>query len=393
MCRLKYHFTPPKGWINDPNGLICVDGVYHLFYQHYPESTQWGPMHWGHAISRNLLTWEHLPIALFPTDEEYIFSGSAILDIENISGLGKGKAPLLLFYTSHNPKTGEQQQSMAYSLDYVNFIKYEGNPIIGNLQNDGNYRPDFRDPKVFPNKIKGGFSMALACGKSIRFYHSRDFFHWECTGEFYPDMNGRTGICECPDVWEMDGISVLTLSIVFPATDTKEEGHLMQYYVGEFQGDTFVSTQKRDESMVLDHGKDNYACVTFGNCPEVLMLGWGEDWNAARVNQAVDYFGKMTLARRLSLINTGKAFYIKQEPVTGALISKDDLCQGSLESGEKLVLFGNLMVENKQEYLEINQCKIPRCISGNSQIIAVKDQSYYEIFADGGLIAYSVEMK
>jgi len=125
----KYHFTPPKGWTNDPNGLVYINGVYHLFYQHYPHDIVWGPMHWGHAVSTDLLHWEHKPIAIYPTEEEYIFSGSCVYDKENVSGLGtKEQPPLVAFYTAHNPVTGEEQQSIAYSTDFEIFTKYAGNP-------------------------------------------------------------------------------------------------------------------------------------------------------------------------------------------------------------------------------------------------------------------------
>ena len=135
MNRPNFHFTPPKGWMNDPNGMVYMDGEYHLFYQHYPDDIVWGPMHWGHAISRDLLHWEHKKIALCPDELGYIFSGSCIYDKENCSGLGtKETPPLLAFFTHHDPKSGRQQQSIAYSLDKEHFIKYEGNPVIANIE-------------------------------------------------------------------------------------------------------------------------------------------------------------------------------------------------------------------------------------------------------------------
>ena len=135
MKRPQYHFTPKKGWINDPNGMVYIDGEYHLFYQHYPDDIVWGPMHWGHAVSNDLLQWEHKDIALYPDELGYIFSGSCIYDKENVSGLGtKDNPPLIAFFTHHDPENGRQQQSIAYSLDKEHFIKYEGNPIITNAK-------------------------------------------------------------------------------------------------------------------------------------------------------------------------------------------------------------------------------------------------------------------
>lgn len=162
------HFTPQRGWINDPNGLIYADGEYHMFYQYYPYDTKWGPMHWGHAVSRDLLTWKHLPVALYPTESEYVFSGSAMIDRENIMGFKNGeKAPMLLFYTSHNPETGEQMQSMAYSTDYVHFEKYKGNPILKNHIGEAGYKRIFVTRRCF----------VIRCGAALEWCLQQDA-HW-----------------------------------------------------------------------------------------------------------------------------------------------------------------------------------------------------------------------
>lgn len=150
--RPQFHFSPQKGWMNDPNGLIYHAGEYHLFYQHYPDSTVWGPMHWGHAVSTDLTHWQHLPIALYPDSLGYIFSGSAVLDSANTSGFGKGNAaPMVAIFTYHNiawEKAGRkdrESQGIAYSLDKGRtWTKYANNPV---LKNQGDV--DFRDPKVF----------------------------------------------------------------------------------------------------------------------------------------------------------------------------------------------------------------------------------------------------
>ena len=118
------HFTPQANWMNDPNGMVFYNNQYHLFYQYYPDSTVWGPMHWGHATSTDLVHWQHQPIALYPDSLGYIFSGSAVVDTNNMSGFGKdGKIPLVAIYTSHDTagekagKINYQNQSIAYSLD------------------------------------------------------------------------------------------------------------------------------------------------------------------------------------------------------------------------------------------------------------------------------------
>src|SRR5882757_9023564 len=134
--RPQLHFSPREKWTNDPNGLVYYQGVYHLFFQYYPGDIIWGPMHWGHAVSRDLFHWRQQPIALYPDSLGYIFSGSAVVDSENTSGFGQiGKPPLVAIFTHHDPageKKGSvdyQNQSLAYSLDKGNtWIKYKGNP-------------------------------------------------------------------------------------------------------------------------------------------------------------------------------------------------------------------------------------------------------------------------
>src|SRR5690349_18205013 len=149
--RPQIHFSPKKGWMNDPNGMVYHNGTYHLFFQYYPDKTVWGPMHWGHATSKDLVRWQEQPIALFPDTLGYIFSGSAVLDVNNTSGFGKnGKAPLVAIFTHHSMeaekanKVEDEVQSLAYSLDDgKTWTKYAGNPV---LKNPG--IEDFRDPKV-----------------------------------------------------------------------------------------------------------------------------------------------------------------------------------------------------------------------------------------------------
>ena len=186
--RPRMHFSPKEKWMNDPNGMVYHKGVYHLFYQYYPDSTVWGPMHWGHAVSKNMVKWKHRPIALFPDSLGYIFSGSAVVDVSNTSGFGKNsKAPLVAIFTHHDPK-GEkekrndfQYQSLAYSNDDgKTWIKYAGNPV---LKNPG--ITDFRDPKViwFENDKK--WIMTLAVKDRIFFYSSPNLKDWAKENTFH----------------------------------------------------------------------------------------------------------------------------------------------------------------------------------------------------------------
>ncbi len=320
------HFTPEKNWANDPNGLVYIDGTYHLFFQHYPEAMSWGPMHWGHAVSEDLIHWEELPIAIYPDELGVIFSGSCVYDKENVSGLGtkdipmlgvKGKAPLIAMYTSHYMEIvdGErkscERQSIAYSTDYVHFEKYYGNPVIPNTG-----QKDFRDPKVFYNPVRGCYSVVIASGPCVSFYASKDLKHWELTGIFEPGKNGFGGTCECPDCFPVtaaDGTEkwVLIVSIIVPNDQVDENGgtynrlpHITQYYVGEFDGDTFIDTEKADMPLLVDYGTDNYAAVSFQNLEERVMIGWADNWSYARVEPTEDFRGAMTLGRKLSLVQT-----------------------------------------------------------------------------------------
>lgn len=429
-ARPKYHFTPRSGWINDPNGTICIDGKYHLFYQHYPMDIVWGPMHWGHATSTDLINWNHEEIALFPDEDGYIFSGSCVLDEENVSGFGQdGIKPLIAIYTSHDPVTGYQQQCIAYSLDYIHFTKYEGNPVIANTRElrGQDYDVDFRDPKVFRNPVRGGYSMVLAVGRIIDFYHSDNLINWTKTGSFDPSINGYYGICECPDcfVLSSDDVDKWILSISSILEDDmvgksiREKGfntaRVMQYFVGEFDGDTFIDTEKYDRPLILDYGTDNYAMVTFADAVRPLAMGWGEHWDYVMKSPLTghdgisdSYRGKMTLARELTLVKTASGYRVAQNPVVNSAdktkqyyFSMDDILGGkariNLPDCDNALL--SICVEEdkisvrRRSFLKednYNTFTYDREISGDCDILVCEDQGYYEIFADGGLGVFSI---
>lgn len=328
--RPNIHFTPKKNWTNDPNGLVYIDGVYHLFYQHYPYAMTFGPMHWGHAVSEDLLHWEELPIAIYPDELGVIFSGSCVYDKDNVSGLGtkdipelgiKEKAPLVAMYTSHYMEfvDGErrscERQSIAYSTDHIHFEKYYGNPVI---ENPG--LKDFRDPKVFYNPVRGCYSVVIASGSCVSFYASKDLKHWELTGTFEPGKNGFGGTCECPDCFPLtaeDGTQkwILIVSMMVPLEKIAEDGgaynrmpQITQYYVGEFDGDTFVDTEKALAPLLVDYGTDNYAAVSFQNLEEKVLVGWASNWAYARTEPTESFRGAMTLARKFSLVKTDEGY-------------------------------------------------------------------------------------
>lgn len=303
--RPNIHFTPPVMWTNDPNGMVYVNGIYHLFYQHYPEAPNWGPMHWGHAVSRDLLHWKHMPMALYPDELGMIFSGSCVYDRENTSGYGtKEKPPIVAVYTNHG-RHGLEQQSIAYSTDGIHFEKSYQNPVIPNPGIS-----DFRDPKAFYNPVKNCWSLVLAAGDRVHFYKSEDLKRWEKTGEFGPEGNLASGVWECPDLFQVEAEDGRKLWVLIVSmTTTTEDGRCRtQYFLGDFDGDKFILKQEEKEPLWIDFGFDNYAGVTFQNLEEPLFLGWAMNWGYANETPTGEYCGQMTLARSLRAVKTEKGY-------------------------------------------------------------------------------------
>lgn len=390
--RQKIHFTCPKGWCNDPNGLIYIDGTYHMFYQHYPKKCEWGPMHWGHAVSKDLLQWENLDMALLPSETDWCFSGCAVLDKENVSSLGtKEKPPLLLFYTNHKAANGEQSQHLAVSSDYIHFKKHEGNPVIKNDFGSSTFKKDFRDPKIVKYNDRT-YIMVLAAGNKIEFHSSENLTDWKETGSFYPGKYGYGGICECPDLIKFnteDGIKyILSMSMICSPNEEKK----MQYFTGHFDGKEFKADNRNDYPLLVDHGKDNYAAVTFSGTEIPLMIGWGENWDEARKNTAEKWFGKMTLVRKLSLMKADGFFHLVQQPVVKIQEESEDLWQKeiTLSAGESFSKDGiSVSVSDDGRDLIINGKGIKRILHGKSRIHIIFDTGFCEIFADDGTISYS----
>ena len=185
LYRPQFHFSPEENWMNDPNGMVYFNDEYHLFYQYHPYGTTWGPMHWGHAVSKDMIHWEHLPIALYPDELGAIFSGSAVVDWNNTTGFFEKDQPgLVSIYTSAGtyPDSDRplQQQSLAYSKDNGRtWVKYEGNPVLSDVN-----ITDYRDPKVFWHEETSQWVMVLATGQTITIYTSLNLKEWEFASEF-----------------------------------------------------------------------------------------------------------------------------------------------------------------------------------------------------------------
>jgi levanase/fructan beta-fructosidase len=319
--RPNVHFAPKENWMNDPNGLVFFKGEYHLFFQYNPNDTIWGPMHWGHAVSKDMITWEELDIALYPDELGTIFSGSAVVDWNNTTGFFPKEPGLVAIFTHHKDgvdgKPPLQTQSLAYSHDRGRtWIKYEGNPVLRHES-----KIDFRDPKVFWHQETEKWMMVLATGQTISFYSSKNLIVWQFESEFGGNINLRDGVWECPDLFKLkvEGIKeekwTLFVSIVDePESDT---GSYMLYFIGDFDGTSFTSDH--DDIKILDFGKDNYAGVSFSDIPKEdgrrIYLAWMSNWRYANQIPTEGWRSQMTIPRELSLREVGEEHIVIQNPV------------------------------------------------------------------------------
>lgn len=320
--RPQFHFSPLTKWTNDPNGMVFYQGEYHLFYQHYPNSSVWGPMHWGHAVSEDLIHWEHLPIALYPDTLGYIFSGSAVVDWQNSSGFGTPSSPpLVAIFTYHDPVKDSkglqcQSQGIAYSTDKGRtWTKYENNPV---LESPGIW--NFRDPKVRWYEPTNRWIMTLACGDHVRFYSSPDLKSWTLESEFGKDAGFHDGTWECPDLFPVaveDSGETKWVLIVSNNPGGLNGGSGTQYFTGDFNGKTFLPDTK--ESKWLDYGTDNYAGVTWSDIPEddgrQIFLGWMSNWQYANVVPTTIWRNAMTLPRGMKLKQLPSGYVLHSFPV------------------------------------------------------------------------------
>jgi len=317
--RPQLHYSPATAWLNDPNGLVWFDGEYHLFFQHNPDEPLWGPMHWGHAVSEDLLHWETLPIALWP-DEELgaAFSGSAVVDHEDSSGLCAGEPCLVAFFTHDGGQSGDQKQSVAFSRDRGRtWTQYAGNPVIPN-----GGQADFRDPKVlrWPD---GSWRAVIAAGDRVQVWSSDDLLGWSLESEYAPAELGP-GPVECPDLFALPvdgepGVErwVLQFDVFLGGP---QGGTGARYVVGDFDGTTFVP--EHDDVRWVDFGKDFYAAQSFDDAPggRRIWLAWMSSWSYALLTPTSPWRGSMSLPREVGLVRDGDSIHLVQQPVElGAL--------------------------------------------------------------------------
>jgi fructan beta-fructosidase len=364
--RPQLHFSPDSMWMNDPNGMVFHEGEYHLFYQYFPDSTVWGPMHWGHAVSKDMVHWEHLPIALYPDSLGYIFSGCAVIDRDNTAGFGKDA--MVAIYTYHNidgeksGRTDFQTQGIAYSLDKGRtFKKYNANPVI---KNPG--IKDFRDPKVIWHVDTKSWVMVFAAYDKVLFYTSPDLKTWTPSGEF--GIKGDDRLWECPDLFpiKVEGTDeqkwILITSIQKKGPNG---GTATSYFVGKFDGKTFIPDT--DEQYWLDYGKDNYAFVTWSNTKEIVGIGWMSNWQYAQVVPTQKWRSAMTLPRSLKLIQNGKNYLLTSQPTqslstihrksTTISVTKDTVIQTEIPALCKIDLSFSKSSKGDKSFVRLSNSK------------------------------------
>jgi len=331
LYRPNLHFTPKSGWLNDPNGMFFYKGLYHLSFQYYPNDNVWGPMHWGHATSKDMMSWKEEKPALYPDEKGYIFSGSAVVDVNNTSGFGsKENPPIVAMFTYHDAakaKTGAidfQSQAIAYSLDEgMTWTKYKNNPVIKNPN-----IKDFRDPKMTWDAIHNQWIMVLAADVETQIYRSSNLIDWELASGFGKNLGVHGAPWECPDFFPMkiEGSGEtkwVLLQSINPGGPNG--GSATQYFVGDFDGktfsigDSFLKDLNQYGALWVDHGKDNYAGVTWDNIPNSdgrkLFIGWMSNWQYADKVPTEKWRGSTTIPRELKLINTDGHYRIVSLPV------------------------------------------------------------------------------
>ena len=402
--RPQFHFTTRRGWINDPNGLVFHDGEYHLFYQHNPYEREWQNMHWGHAVSKDLVHWEELPDALFPDGLGTMYSGSAVIDCANTAGLSRDGTPALVaVYTAAGPE--RQVQCVAYSLDNGRtFTKYAGNPVIDSR--DKWNSKDTRDPKVFWYAPAGHWVLVLNERDGHSIYTSPDLKRWTYESHV-------TGFWECPELFELpvDGDPGNTKWVMYGASGT--------YMLGSFDGRVF-----RPESGKHRYTSGSiYAAQTYTNIPAAdgrrIQIGWG------RISHpGMPFKGMMTMPTELTLRTTKDGVRLVSTPVA----ELDRLFRPlgewreltAEEAGRRLEEFGTADRLRIRTTIELSHATNASLTLSGQPLVAYDmnhntlngrfyspqdptsmrltadiyiDRTSVEVFIDGGLYSYSMERR
>ncbi len=371
--RPQFHFSPAINWCNDPNGLVYNNGTYHLFYQHNPFGNQWGHMTWGHATSKDLIHWKHLPIAIPEEKDTMIFSGTCVVDNNNTSGFGKdGKIPMVAVYTGHIENVN-QSQHIAYSLDDgITWTKYNHNPVLDL------HKKDFRDPKIFWHEQKKYWVMALMLPVEhvVQFYSSPNLKDWKHLSNFGP-VGDTSGVWECPDLTQvpiegMPGKKKWLLQMSMNAS--------MQYFVGEFDGVEFKNENSTSAILRPDYGPDYYAAIAYNQLPAAHLptaIGWINNWYYANDIPTTPWKSAMSIPRTLS---------VKKEKANWILIQKPVIAVNNLR--EKPVMLtdekiaGSKVLPVKATQFEIEFTLTPAAAGQCGINIAKNNNHYFQIGYD-----------
>ena len=335
--RPSYHFTPLYGWMNDPNGMVYKNGEYHLYFQYNPYGSKWGNMHWGHAVSKDLVHWEHLDPAIARDPVGHIFSGSSVIDKKNTAGFGKNA--IIAIYTN-NSVNHDEVQCLAYSNDNGRtFTKYEGNPVLTPF--DG--LKDFRDPKVFWYEKGKCWYMIVSADKEMRLYKSKNLKKWNYVSAFGKGIGQQPCQYECPDFFQLpvNGDKkkmkwVMTMNI---NPGCWFGGSATEYFVGDFDGKKFTCPDAHDVKW-LDWGKDHYATVTFSNTGDrVLGITWMSNWQYANLTPFKQNRGANGLPRELKLYENNGKYYVSENvaPEVYALRKDTKNVADASVAGEKML--------------------------------------------------------
>lgn len=322
--RPQVHFSPERNWTNDPNGLVFYHGEYHLFFQYNPFGDKWGHMSWGHAVSRDLLHWRQLALAIPEQNGVMIFTGSVVIDHSDTSGLCKpAKECLVAVYTGDGdtPDGHRETQNLAYSLDDGrNWKKYEKNPVLDL------HLADFRDPSVSWDEEHHHWVMAVSLPgeHKVSFYLSKDLKQWVHASDFGP-AGDTNGVWECPDLLRVSSEgkhgSLWALKVgLNPGAPQGGSGE--QYFLGEFDGTSFKSSEEAGAHGWTNYGKDDYCAISFNGIPpggRPVLLGWMNNWDYAAKLPTSPWRGQMSLARRISLVRDQSGIGLAQDPVIDPL--------------------------------------------------------------------------
>ncbi len=328
-----YHHTPAYGWMNDPNGMFYKDGVWHLYFQHNPQGSQWENLSWGHSTSTDLIHWKFQGDPVQPDAWGMIFSGSSVVDKDNTAGFGNGA--IVALYTS---AAESQTQSMAYSTDNgKTFTKYDGNPIITSNV------PDFRDPHMFWNEDIKKWNMILAAGQQMNIYSSENLKDWKYESSFGAGYGNHGGVWECPDLMKMkvrgtDKEKWMLVCNINPGGPFG--GSATQYFVGDFDGHKFTCETEPEVTKWMDYGKDHYATVTFDNAPNGrhVALAWMSNWQYANQVPTQQYRSANSIPRDLGLFEYKGNTYCSVTPSEEVTAARSKKSSKSLSEACEMVV-------------------------------------------------------